>query len=93
MVSFFQFGNETGILKISSFSPDDAGEFRRAVEVALLHATDAGLTNLMLDLRDNGGGSICLGYALSQYVRLSEVYFAMTGGGCVRACARVCFFF
>ncbi|MDP2437056.1 MAG: hypothetical protein Q8P67_15015 [archaeon] len=58
----------TLILHIKSFSPRDYNLFISTTVNALLYAQDNDLERLMLDLRDNGGGDICLGYSVLDYI-------------------------
>jgi hypothetical protein len=67
-VDAYRFGDDALIVHIKSFSPSDYQQFRFAVTYALLYAQDNGLSNLMIDLSDDGGGSICLGYAVLEYL-------------------------
>eukprot|EP00002_Diphylleia_rotans_P028923 TRINITY_DN5849_c0_g1_i5.p1 TRINITY_DN5849_c0_g1~~TRINITY_DN5849_c0_g1_i5.p1 ORF type:complete len:560 (-),score=99.11 TRINITY_DN5849_c0_g1_i5:216-1895(-) len=57
-----------GVLKISTFHPSNLNSFRYAIVDALAKAQDYGLEQLMIDFRGNGGGYICLGYALLAYL-------------------------
>lgn len=43
-------------MKIPTFSPKDVDEFQKDIAWALMLAQDHNLSNLIVDLRDNGGG-------------------------------------
>lgn len=67
-------------MKIPTFNPKDVDEFQKDIVWALMLAQDQNLSNLIVDLRDNGGGlneiytkthyqgKICLGYATASYL-------------------------
>jgi len=67
-ISFYKIGDEVGVLRITTFSPADIVSFYLDAIYSLLIAQDLNLTKLILDLRDNGGGYICLGYSLIGYI-------------------------
>lgn len=71
-VAYGDYGDGVGILKISTFSPDITSTFRYRIEEAMLNFTAAGNSKLILDLRANGGGSICLGYAVKCVVAVAS---------------------
>jgi hypothetical protein len=70
-VSYADYSEDVGILKVSTFGPPVTQVFRSRVEQAMYQfaQTDKGHNKkLILDLRSNGGGDICLGYALHRYL-------------------------
>ena len=56
------------ILHIKTFSPSDYALFQFSIVNSLLYAQDNGQNRLLIDLRDNGGGDICLGYSIIDYL-------------------------
>ncbi|CAK4678241.1 hypothetical protein LEN26_001422 [Aphanomyces euteiches] len=74
-VSYVDSGDDVGVLKISGFSPstdqNDAefnAQFAFNVTLALAQFTEANKKTLIIDLTENGGGDICLGYATIRYL-------------------------
>jgi hypothetical protein len=62
-ISMSQFDSDTMVLRITSFEPQDSNDaFLNTIEEGIKYAQDNGLTQLIIDLRGNGGGDICLGY-------------------------------
>jgi hypothetical protein len=57
-----------GVLRIYTFSPKDRAQFIKTIEEAMCSFAQSGVTKLILDLSQNGGGSICLGYALERFL-------------------------
>jgi hypothetical protein len=55
-----------GWLKLATFGPPSNADFIATIQDALAAFTTAGATKLVVDLRGNGGGDICLGYAAGQ---------------------------
>jgi hypothetical protein len=70
-VSYADYSDDIGILKVSTFGPSDMQVFRSRVEEAMhTFSTNGNVATkkLVLDLRSNGGGDICLGYALNRFL-------------------------
>ena len=55
---------DVAVLTLTSFEPNHANEFQAVVADFLREASEAGKTKLVLDLQNNGGGLILLGYDL-----------------------------
>ncbi|KIY70218.1 hypothetical protein CYLTODRAFT_488261, partial [Cylindrobasidium torrendii FP15055 ss-10] len=60
--------NNTGVMFVGSFSPSNFNAFQYDVVAALDSFKQAGVTNLIIDLTNNGGGYVCLGDFLFQYL-------------------------
>jgi hypothetical protein len=70
-VAYGDYSDDVGILKVSTFGPPDMQTFRSRVEEAMhtFSLTDKDHSKkLIVDLRSNGGGDICLGYGLHRYL-------------------------
>jgi hypothetical protein len=57
-----------GVLRIYTFSPKDRAEFIKTAEEALCTFAANNISKLIIDLSQNGGGSICLGYGLERFL-------------------------
>ncbi|KAJ3481415.1 hypothetical protein NLI96_g7672 [Meripilus lineatus] len=60
-------GRKTGVLFVGSFDAD-FNQFQNDIKTAIETFKSAGVTRLMIDLTNNGGGYICLGQFLYQYL-------------------------
>ncbi|KAI0244159.1 hypothetical protein L0F63_000770 [Massospora cicadina] len=58
----------TGVMTIVSFSSDNETQFLGELERGFLALQKSGATNLLLDLSNNGGGIICWGYYVLDYL-------------------------
>ncbi len=59
----YQFDSDTMVLRISSFMPRDSNNaFLNTIEQGIQYAQNNNIPQLIIDLRGNGGGDICLGY-------------------------------
>ncbi|KAJ7855118.1 hypothetical protein B0H14DRAFT_2754840 [Mycena olivaceomarginata] len=67
MKSYILPGNQTGVMFIGSFEGDFEG-FQTDTASAIAAFKDAGVTRLIIDLTNNGGGFVCLGQFLHQYL-------------------------
>ncbi|KAJ6613551.1 hypothetical protein B0H10DRAFT_2047628 [Mycena sp. CBHHK59/15] len=67
MKSYILPGNETGVMFIGSFEGDFEG-FQTDTVSAISAFQAAGVTKLLIDLTNNGGGFVCLGQFLHQYL-------------------------
>ncbi|KAJ7704365.1 hypothetical protein B0H17DRAFT_1039415 [Mycena rosella] len=67
MHSYILPGNETGVMFIGSFEGDFDG-FQTDTASAISAFQAAGVTKLIIDLSNNGGGFVCLGQFLHQYL-------------------------
>ncbi|KAF9034688.1 hypothetical protein BDZ89DRAFT_505666 [Hymenopellis radicata] len=65
--SFILPGSETGVMFVGSFSGDFDG-FMSDTVAAITSFQKAGVSRLIIDLTNNGGGFICLGFFLFQYL-------------------------
>ncbi|CAK5278119.1 unnamed protein product [Mycena citricolor] len=72
MKSYILPGNKTGVMFIGSFEGDFNG-FQNDTQSAIAAFVAAGVRNLIIDLHDNGGGFVCLGQFLHQYLAGSEL--------------------
>ena len=59
---------KTGVLRIYTFSPSDSKVFINTIEEAVCYFNEHGIENLIIDVSQNGGGSICLGYAVEKFL-------------------------
>ncbi|KAJ7594181.1 hypothetical protein C8J56DRAFT_1002138 [Mycena floridula] len=66
-------GNQTGVMFVGSFSPSDFDQFMTDTVSAIDAFKEAGVTRLLIDLTDNGGGFVCLGQFLFQYLAGSKI--------------------
>lgn len=57
----WQINEITAALTVDTFSPSNTNEFTGAISRMLQIARDLGLTQMVLDMTNNGGGNICLG--------------------------------
>eukprot|EP01119_Soliformovum_irregulare_P012029 TRINITY_DN3091_c0_g1_i3.p1 TRINITY_DN3091_c0_g1~~TRINITY_DN3091_c0_g1_i3.p1 ORF type:complete len:629 (+),score=164.53 TRINITY_DN3091_c0_g1_i3:284-1888(+) len=60
-VGLYQIDAKTMVLYINTFEPSDEAAFLATIEKGLAIGSSLGLTNVILDLSQNGGGDICLG--------------------------------
>ncbi|PCH36916.1 hypothetical protein WOLCODRAFT_109384 [Wolfiporia cocos MD-104 SS10] len=67
--------NQTAVMFVGSFSPDDYYAFQYDVADAIAAFQAAGATRLIIDLTNNGGGYVCLGEFLHQYLAGSNFGF------------------
>ncbi|THU97635.1 hypothetical protein K435DRAFT_753812 [Dendrothele bispora CBS 962.96] len=65
--------NETGVMFVGSFEPDDFDQFQTDVVDAIDSFKAAGVTRLLIDLTNNGGGFVCLGQFLFQYLAGAKI--------------------
>jgi len=69
-VTFTTLPDGTGVLKLANFYPADGNEttWINVVQDSITNHKAAGGDKLIIDLRNNGGGDICLGYATIRYL-------------------------
>ncbi|TFK84989.1 hypothetical protein K466DRAFT_204796 [Polyporus arcularius HHB13444] len=60
--------NKTGVMFVGSFEPDDFDQFQTDVQDTFTQFQAAGLTQLIVDLTNNGGGFVCLGHFLHAFL-------------------------
>ncbi|KAI0289964.1 hypothetical protein BC826DRAFT_1106720 [Russula brevipes] len=65
--SFLLPGNKTGVMFVGSFD-GDTRQFQLDVQAAINQFKSSGVTNLLIDVTNNPGGWLCLGYFLHQYL-------------------------
>lgn len=65
--SFILPGDKTGVMFIGSFEGNFT-QFQLDVDSAVQQFTASGVTNLIIDVTNNGGGYVCLGIFLHQYL-------------------------
>ncbi|GLB39840.1 hypothetical protein LshimejAT787_0703500 [Lyophyllum shimeji] len=70
--SFVLPDNKTGVMFVGSFGGDFDG-FQSDVVSAINSFQKAGVTQLLIDLTNNGGGFVCLGHFLHQYLAGSNI--------------------
>ncbi|VDB83219.1 unnamed protein product [Peniophora sp. CBMAI 1063] len=61
-------GNKTGVMFVGSFSPDDFDGFQTDTKNAIDDILASGADQLIIDLTNNGGGFVCLGLFLHNYL-------------------------
>lgn len=61
-ISIFNVSSDIIGLQITTFSPDNNDQFLSVVEAATAQAQANSIPFLIIDVRGNGGGDICLGY-------------------------------
>ncbi|KAI0058356.1 hypothetical protein BV25DRAFT_1919409 [Artomyces pyxidatus] len=66
--SFILPDNKTGVMFVGSFEPDDYVGFQTDTVAAISQFQAANVTHLIIDLTNNGGGYVCLGLFLHQYL-------------------------
>ncbi|KAG6864821.1 hypothetical protein C0991_006942, partial [Blastosporella zonata] len=69
--SFILPDNKTGVMFVGSFAGDFDG-FQTDVVSTITAFKEAGVSQLLLDLTNNGGGFVCLGQFLHQYLSGSQ---------------------
>ncbi|KAJ7151448.1 hypothetical protein C8R43DRAFT_1005222 [Mycena crocata] len=67
MKSYILPGNQTGVMFIGSFG-GDFEQFQTDTVSAISAFKEAGVTKLLVDVTNNGGGFVCLGQFLHQYL-------------------------
>ncbi len=66
-----------GVINISTFNPvGNADDILKEYKATLKHFADFGVKKLVLDLIDNGGGSLELGYKMSQALTTKKIELA-----------------
>ncbi|KAI0075954.1 hypothetical protein K474DRAFT_1317140 [Panus rudis PR-1116 ss-1] len=70
--SFILPDNKTGVMFVGSFEGDFV-QFQTDTVAAINQFKASGVTHLLLDLTDNGGGFVCLGQFLHQYLSGSKI--------------------
>eukprot|EP01122_Echinamoeba_exundans_P006460 TRINITY_DN1823_c0_g1_i1.p2 TRINITY_DN1823_c0_g1~~TRINITY_DN1823_c0_g1_i1.p2 ORF type:complete len:490 (-),score=160.92 TRINITY_DN1823_c0_g1_i1:57-1526(-) len=63
-IQTFNLTSQVVVTRIYDFEPADSADFLNTFDSLMDYAQDANIPYMILDLRGNGGGSICLGYQL-----------------------------
>ncbi|KAI0752695.1 hypothetical protein C8Q80DRAFT_469989 [Daedaleopsis nitida] len=72
---------KTGVIFVGSFEPNDFSQFQIDVAATMAEFQKAGLTQLILDLTNNGGGFVCLGHFLHVFLSGSKSLTGFTNPG------------
>ncbi|KAH9834923.1 uncharacterized protein C8Q71DRAFT_132075 [Rhodofomes roseus] len=67
--------NKTGVMFVGSFEPEDYYGFQSQVASVISTFLEAGVTQLLIDLSNNGGGYVCLGEFLHTYLAGADFGF------------------
>ncbi|KZT64325.1 hypothetical protein DAEQUDRAFT_39563 [Daedalea quercina L-15889] len=67
--------NKTGVMFVGSFDPEDYYSFQSQVADVVSAFQNAGVTQLLVDLTNNGGGYVCLGEFLHSYLAGADFGF------------------
>jgi hypothetical protein len=67
-ISFKTLDDGTGVLRINTFSPKSIEAFLDLLQQGVTTHQQYGGKRLIIDLRANGGGDICLGYAVLRFL-------------------------
>ncbi|KAI0827407.1 hypothetical protein BC628DRAFT_177026 [Trametes gibbosa] len=59
---------KTGVMFVGSFEPDDFFQFQTDVASSVAQFQEAGVSQILVDLTNNGGGFVCLGQFLHVYL-------------------------
>ncbi|KAI9438208.1 hypothetical protein H4582DRAFT_2111656 [Lactarius indigo] len=70
--SFILPGNKTGVMFVGSFEGDFA-QFPLDVDAAVKQFKASGVTNLLIDVTNNGGGFVCLGLFLHVFLAGTKI--------------------
>ncbi|KAI0827410.1 hypothetical protein BC628DRAFT_1418509 [Trametes gibbosa] len=68
MKSYMLPDRKTGVMFVGSFEPADFDQFQFDVQTTVASLKEAGATQLVVDVTNNGGGYICLGQLLHGYL-------------------------
>ncbi|OCH94582.1 hypothetical protein OBBRIDRAFT_100132 [Obba rivulosa] len=71
--SFILPDKKTGVMFVGSFEPDDFNGFQFDVEAAIKQFKAEGVSQVLIDLSNNGGGFVCLGQFLHEYLAGSKI--------------------
>uniref|UniRef100_A0A8H8CIE2 Tail specific protease domain-containing protein n=1 Tax=Psilocybe cubensis TaxID=181762 RepID=A0A8H8CIE2_PSICU len=64
---------KTGVMFVGTFSPNDFDQFQLDTVSSVNALKKAGVTQLIIDLTGNGGGFVCLGQFLHQFLAGSQI--------------------
>jgi hypothetical protein len=65
-IQFYQINNKTAVIRFPSFMAAKRVEFVRALKDGFQLMADKDLHRVIVDVSNNGGGNICLGYTLAR---------------------------
>ncbi|PPQ92503.1 hypothetical protein CVT25_010336 [Psilocybe cyanescens] len=71
--SFILPDGKTGVMFVGTFSPNDFDQFQVDTIAATNALKAAGVKQVIIDLTDNGGGFVCLGQFLHQFLAGSQI--------------------
>ncbi|KAI0372476.1 hypothetical protein BV20DRAFT_1050796 [Pilatotrama ljubarskyi] len=66
--SFILPDKKTGVMFVGSFEPDDFDQFQTDVQATITQFKKSGVSQLLVDLTNNGGGFVCLGQFLHAFL-------------------------
>ncbi|KAI0356925.1 hypothetical protein OH77DRAFT_182654 [Trametes cingulata] len=66
--SFILPDKKTGVMFVGSFEPDDFNQFQTDVQATIAQFKQSGVSQLLVDLTNNGGGFVCLGQFLHAFL-------------------------
>ncbi|PPQ72200.1 hypothetical protein CVT26_006931 [Gymnopilus dilepis] len=73
IISYILPDKKTGVMFVGTFEPDDFNQFQVDTAAIIAEFQKAGVTQLLIDLTDNGGGFVCLGQFLHQFLAGSQI--------------------
>lgn len=65
-VSFFQLDKKTAVIQIPTFGPSNMRSFGRTLKQGFKKIAERKLSRVIVDVSNNGGGIICLGYTVAR---------------------------
>ncbi|KAF8884228.1 hypothetical protein CPB84DRAFT_1686015 [Gymnopilus junonius] len=71
--SFILPDKKTGVMFVGTFEPNDFNQFQVDTAAIISEFQKAGVTQILIDLTDNGGGFVCLGQFLHQFLAGSQI--------------------
>ncbi|KAI0772808.1 hypothetical protein BD413DRAFT_34506 [Trametes elegans] len=66
--SYILSDKKTGVMFVGSFEPDDFDGFQTDVQATVTHFQQEGVSQVLIDLTNNGGGFVCLGHFLHAFL-------------------------
>jgi len=67
-ISYYEINGNVGVITIADFGPSSIPQFAKDFQTSLYFAKLNKISNMIIDLTNNGGGEECLGYALVKYL-------------------------
>ncbi|KAI9294856.1 hypothetical protein K502DRAFT_365457 [Neoconidiobolus thromboides FSU 785] len=71
---FHIFGKDVGVAVLPTFAPEDTNKFIEEIVLGFKMFEQQGVKKLILDVSNNGGGIICLGYNIIKYLLPASKY-------------------